>query len=89
MPRSEASRNVGFVLQALTQDLVTERRQVMLLRRENRELRAKVAALEERVEQDGKEPLTAASPRPPAVPGRSAAASRRPSAASRRPPEQP
>ena len=68
MPRSEASRNVGFVLQALTQDLVTERRQVMLLRRENRELRAKVAALEERVEQDGKEPLTAASRRPPEQP---------------------
>jgi hypothetical protein len=75
MPRPEASRNLGYVLQALAKDLVTERQRVMLLRRENRELRARLAALEESLGQDGEGALTAAS--------------RRTSAASPRAPEQP
>ena len=43
-PRSK--ERIGSALRALAADLVTERRRVVLLRRENRELRAKLAALQ-------------------------------------------
>lgn len=43
-PRS--TERIGSALQALAADLVTERRRVLRLRRENRELRAKLAALQ-------------------------------------------
>ena len=42
-PRS--IERIGSALQALAADLVTERRRVLLLRRENRALRAELAAL--------------------------------------------
>jgi cell shape-determining protein MreC len=41
---------IGRVLQALAADLATEQRRVMRLRRENRELRAELAALQQRYE---------------------------------------
>lgn len=41
-----SKERIGSALQALAADLVTERRRVLLLRRENRELRAKLAALQ-------------------------------------------
>jgi multidrug resistance efflux pump len=37
---------IGYALRALAADLATARRQVLLLRRENRLLRAKLAALQ-------------------------------------------
>lgn len=39
---------IGRVLQALAADLATEQRRVMRLRRENRELRAQLAALQQK-----------------------------------------
>ena len=39
---------IGQVLQALAADLATEKRRVMRLRRENRELRAQLVALEQK-----------------------------------------
>jgi cell shape-determining protein MreC len=39
---------IGQVLQALAADLATEQRRVMRLRRENRELRAQLAALQQK-----------------------------------------
>jgi hypothetical protein len=64
---------IGFALRALAADLAAARRQVLILRRENRELKAKLAALE------------AAGPEPgdtlPRQPGHGRSASRRGSAA--------
>jgi multidrug resistance efflux pump len=42
---------IGRALQALAADLATEQRRVMRLRRENRELRAQLAALQEKYAQ--------------------------------------
>ena len=42
---------IGRTLQALAADLATEQRRVMRLRRENRELRAQLAALQEKYAQ--------------------------------------
>jgi multidrug resistance efflux pump len=60
---------IGFALRALAADLAAARRQVLMLRRENRELKAKLAALE------------AAGPEPgdstPREPGRGGSAGRR------------
>jgi hypothetical protein len=45
MTDAVGSERIGTALRALAEDLVTERRRVLLLRRENRELRAELAAL--------------------------------------------
>lgn len=49
-PESGRER-IGRALQALAADLATEQRRVMRLRRENRELRAQLAALQEKYAQ--------------------------------------
>lgn len=46
MPDPRARERIGYALRALAADLVSARRQVLILRRENRELRAKLAALQ-------------------------------------------
>jgi hypothetical protein len=43
-----SSEQIGTALRRLTADLVAERRRVALLERENRELRAQLARLQER-----------------------------------------
>lgn len=45
MSEPSGPERIGRVLKALAADLATEQRRVMRLRRENRELRAQVAAL--------------------------------------------
>lgn len=51
MTDPSGTERIGRALQALAADLATEQRRVMRLRRENRELRAELAALQEKYEQ--------------------------------------
>jgi hypothetical protein len=46
MSDSRGRERIGYALRALAADLAAERRQVLLLRRENRRLRAELAALQ-------------------------------------------
>jgi hypothetical protein len=51
MTDRSGSERIGRVLHALAADLATEQRRVMRLRRENRELRAQLAALKQKYAQ--------------------------------------
>ena len=61
---------IGYALQALAADLAAERRRVLLLRRENRALKAKLAVLQYDLDRLG-EAATAESEQQPGEEGRS------------------
>lgn len=57
MPSGRSPERIAYALQALAADLAAERRRVLLLRRENRVLTAKLAALQyelDRLSPDGR-----------------------------------